>query len=143
VEKLSGTREQKDRMKAILRTLSGEWTVKRATARLGIGESRFHELRLEVLETAMTALAPRRIGRPPRQETVEEARIRELEAEIRELKIELHAALVRSELALAMPNVLKERAPEKRGSAPSGKKRSPSSRGCRSAGEACSATGSE
>jgi hypothetical protein len=143
VDKLPGTREQKERMKGVLRTLSGEWTVRQATVRLGIGESRFHEIRDEVLEAAMGPLAPSRMGRPPQVETEEDRRIRELEAEVRELKLELHAALVRTEVALAMPRVLKEGASEKRGSTPKRKRSSPSSRVRRSAGEASSATGSE
>jgi hypothetical protein len=66
VENLSGSPRAKDRLLAILKTLSGEWTVPEAAAMLGICESRFHALRQQWLSEAVELLEPRPMGRPPR-----------------------------------------------------------------------------
>jgi hypothetical protein len=66
LENLSGSPRAKDRLLAILKTLSGEWTVPQAAAMLGICESRFHALRQQWMSEAIELLEPRPMGRPPR-----------------------------------------------------------------------------
>jgi hypothetical protein len=45
IDQLSGAVEEKERLKTILATLSGDKRVLEACAELGIGETRFHQLR--------------------------------------------------------------------------------------------------
>jgi hypothetical protein len=56
VDRLLGDEESKERLRVILRTTAGELTVEEACARLGIGESRFHEIRQAALQAALLAL---------------------------------------------------------------------------------------
>jgi uncharacterized small protein (DUF1192 family) len=95
--------EAKHRLRVILRTIAGEMTVAEACAELGIGESRFHALRKDVLTRAAEALEPRPAGRPPveRDEEVEALKARNLE-----LEMEQRAALLREEIARVMPEIL-------------------------------------
>jgi hypothetical protein len=87
----------------ILRTIAGEMTVAEACAELGIGESRFHALRKEVLTQAAGALEPRPAGRPAaeRNEELEALKARNLE-----LEMEQRAALLREEIARVMPEIM-------------------------------------
>lgn len=66
VENLSGSPRAKDRMVAILKTLSGQWTIPEAAVTLGICESRFHALRQQWMSESLELLEPRPMGRPPR-----------------------------------------------------------------------------
>jgi hypothetical protein len=105
VDRLEGPEELKRRLRVILETLTGECSIPEACERLGVSESRLHDLRREALEGALGALMPRPAGRPPSQPPEGAAREAELEGRIRELEIDLQAALVRTELALAMPHL--------------------------------------
>jgi len=103
----------------ILASLTGVMTVEEACRELGVGEARFHVLRREALEGALSAMAPKRTGRPPTPEPSTEARqLTELQQEIEHLKLDLYAARVREKLALTMPHVLHDPG----GSEPSEKK---------------------
>ena len=103
----------------ILASLTGVITVEEACRELGVGEARFHVLRREALEGALSALAPRRSGRPPAPEpSAEERQLTELRQKIEYLKLDLYASRVREKLALTMPHVLHD----SRGSKPSKKK---------------------
>ena len=104
VEKLEGDHDTKTRLKLILMSLSGELSVNDAAERLGVCPSRFHELRDEALFGALSALAPRPVGRPPLQR--ESARVLELERELERARYEIEVARVREELLLVMPEVL-------------------------------------
>jgi transposase-like protein len=83
-----GTYEEKRRLEVILKTLHGEMTVAEACAELGIGESRFHEIRNLALEGALDALRPGRGGRP-RKDAPTPEEVEELRRKVRELKWEL------------------------------------------------------
>lgn len=107
VDGLDGSESSKERLRNILGTLNGDLTVAQACERLGIGETRYHELRREALSGALEALEPRPPGRPRRAEPAEEQRIRELEAQVGDLEEEILCQRVRLELALTMPHVLK------------------------------------
>ncbi len=106
VDRLEGDEESKRRLRVVLATLTGEMIVVDACERLGVGESRLHDLRRQALEGALAGLTPGVPGRPKSVEEPTGDRLGELEREIRELRIELEAAYVRTELALGMPHVL-------------------------------------
>lgn len=119
VDRLPGPESSKQRLRVILASLTGVMTVEEACRELGVGEARFHVLRREALEGALSAMAPKRTGRPPAAEPSAEARqLTELQQEIEHLKLDLYAARVREKLALTMPHVLHDPG----GSEPSEKK---------------------
>lgn len=106
VTELSGGAAAKKRLRWILEAATGRRTIAEACAALGIGRSRFHALRRRALEGALAGLAP---GVPGRRcvRSAEHDRGRvELEQRVRELEADLEVALVRTELALALPEVV-------------------------------------
>lgn len=105
VERLEGSERAKARLRVILETLAGRRTIPDACAVLGIHESMFHKLRLEVLQAALGRLEPRPLGRPPRSASLHDAHVLELEQELRDLRVELHASQIREELAEALPRL--------------------------------------
>jgi hypothetical protein len=107
VNKVDGSELAKQRMQAILQTLSGELSVAQACERLQLSEARFHELRTQWLQSACIALEPKAVGRPaPPPPSEQELKIKQLEHQIKELRIDLRAAQIREELALVMPHVM-------------------------------------
>jgi transposase-like protein len=114
VERLEGPAEAKRRLRVVLETLTGERGVGEAAAELGLSEARFHQLRRQVLESALDGLCPQAPGRPRKPEPPP-SRIEELEHELQELRIDLQAARVRTEIALTMPHLLRD-GKEKKGS---------------------------
>lgn len=103
VKNLDGSETARRRLHQIVRALAGKSSVPEACAELGVGESRFHQLRQEALEGALAALEPRETGRPRRPAVPGAARIAELEEELRELRWELQACHIREELADVLP----------------------------------------
>jgi len=106
---LSGSEVAQQRLRLILATLGGEMTVGDACTELGVSEARFHRLRRDFLEDSIGLLEPKMPGRKRKEPTPEEERITELERERKTLMIELEASRIRTELALVMPHVLKDR----------------------------------
>jgi hypothetical protein len=107
VEHLDGSERAKARLKAILQTLSGERSIPEVCEELGIQESMFHRVRGEVLQTALSRLEPRPLGRPPSPAAADDRRNAELEEENLRLQTELKAAEVRRELAEKLPRLAK------------------------------------
>jgi len=105
LEHLEGSQRAKTRLKAILETLSGERSIPEVCAELGIHESMFHRVRGEVLQTALSSLEPRPLGRPANHPTAEDAGRAELEAENLRLQMQLKATEVRRELAEKLPRL--------------------------------------
>jgi hypothetical protein len=105
VERLEGSEHAKSRLKVILETLSGQRTIPEACEMLGIEESMFHKMRCQVLQTALSRLEPRPLGRPPRVPSTEDQRIAELEDELVRQRTELRAAQIRQELAEKLPRL--------------------------------------
>lgn len=107
---LDGTVDDKHRLRVVLDVLSGSLSVGRACELLHISEARFHQLRRQALQGALNALAPGAPGRPPvAVEPISDTQ-RQLEQQVRELQVELQCALTRTELALAMPQLLMDTA---------------------------------
>jgi hypothetical protein len=97
----------KERLKAILGTISGDLTIAEASAELGICEQRFHVLRHGCLEASVKALEPGRMGRPPKTPgPVDEEELAGLRAENEALRHELQVAGVRQEIAAVLPQVV-------------------------------------
>ena len=107
VERLEGSSHAKARLKVILETLSGRWTLPDACEELGIQETMFHKLRSEVLQTALSRLEPRPLGRPSHTHSLEDQQVAVLESENQRLAVELRAADIRRELAEALPRLRK------------------------------------
>jgi hypothetical protein len=122
VDSLEGDEAAKERIKTILQTLSGELSVPEACGRLGVGETRFHELRRSALEGMLAGIEPRPPGRPPR-EPEEDEEVAYLKARLAWTEEELQIARTRTEIALFNPKLLRDpvpypppERPQKRGS---------------------------
>ncbi len=106
VERLEGSPSAKQRLEVILETISGQLTVPEACTQLGIGESRFHDLRNQTLQTTLETLEPRPPGRPPKPTSPEHVKVDELQAELRRLHAELQLAQVQLRLARIHPGLI-------------------------------------
>src|SRR6516225_6697665 len=108
VEHLDASSLAKERLQVVLETLAGTCRVQEACARLGVGEVRFHQLRLQALQAAADRLETRPGGRPRRVVPREAEQVEALQERMAELEVELRAAQVREELALVLPQVVQE-----------------------------------
>lgn len=119
VDSLPGDEGAKAQVKTILATLTGQLTVARAASRLGVSESRFHQLRRQALESMIAGMEPGSPGRPPAPKEPKE--VRELKERISRLEEDLEISQLRTEIAMWKPSLLKDTlppAPEKRGFSP-------------------------
>ena len=127
VDSLPGDEGAKAQVKTILATLTGDLTVARAAKRLGVSESRFHELRKQALEGMLAGLEPGSPGRPPAPKEPEE--VREMKERLSWLEEELEISRLRTEIAMWKPSLLRDSlppSPEKGGSSPKRGPRKPS-----------------
>lgn len=100
VDVLEGDSLSKERLRVVFATLAGVLTIDEACAVLEIGPSRFHALRQQALQGALTAIRPRRAGRPPKTPpTADAARVARLEDEISSLRTEVEAWRVRAQVS--------------------------------------------
>jgi hypothetical protein len=106
VDALDGSERAKQRLRVLLETLHGEFSVAEACQRLGVHESYFHELRHRWLQEALWLLEPQPVGRPrksPSEESAKAAHLARdnarLAAEAESLREALRAAAVREEIA--------------------------------------------
>ena len=107
VTSLEGSEAARERLKRIVDSLAGRATVAEVCAELGIGESRFHQLRSEALQAALDRLEPRAAGRPPSAVAPTDGRVAELERRVHELEWELQAYRIRLQLAEALPGLVR------------------------------------
>jgi transposase-like protein len=105
-ERLEGSPAAKKRLEVILETIAGQLTVSEACWQLGIGESRFHQLRNQTLQATLEALEPRPLGRPPKPISPEQAKIDTLKTELRRVQVELEVAQVEILLACIHPGLI-------------------------------------
>lgn len=106
VDALQGPQETKQRLRVILATVSGELTVAEACEQLGIGETRFFDLRRQALEGALAGIAPGEPGRPAQTESADAAKVKQLQKQLDDVKYELYTAQVKAELAAVLPHGL-------------------------------------
>jgi hypothetical protein len=105
VQKLAGSDASKQRLQLILETLCGRVRLQEAAARMGISEIRFHQLRQDALQAALTGIEPGTAGRPSTKTTAAQ-QVQALAQALAEKEQELHAAQVREEVALILPRVV-------------------------------------
>jgi len=120
IESLDADLETKRRLKAVLGTLTGLISVSDACRELGLGRSRFYELRDELLQALVAALAPKPAGRRRAIEPVaSREELERVRRERDELEQENWRLRVQQDLLLAWPNALSrasgDQALEKRG----------------------------
>jgi hypothetical protein len=119
VTNLAGSDAARERLKRIVDSLTGRATVAEVCAELGIGESRFHQLRSDALQAALDRLEPRAAGRPTTPVSPADARVAELERQLRELQWQLQAYQIRLELAEALPGLVRREPAVKKTTRPS------------------------
>jgi len=122
VDGLEGSAASKERLRVILKTLSGEITVKEACSRLGLSPARFDELRTQALQAAVMGLEPKPMGRPRTVLSAEDATTRKLTARIQELEEDVVIAETRAELAEVLGARSSTKAPKAEESSGGGKK---------------------
>jgi hypothetical protein len=120
VDQLAASSTAKERVKAVLQTMTGTYRLQEACRDLNICEQRFHQLRQEAMEAALAALEPGLPGRPPRTPSQAEEEIQKLRAEVASLQFELRTAKAREEIALTLPRVVQQ--PSARAPSPPEKK---------------------
>lgn len=125
VDTLSAGEAEKERLRVILQTVSGELSVLAACELLNISESRFHDLRKQALEGALSALAPKPAGRPRTQPEPAPGEVQQLKEQVEDLEFELQAARVKTELAITMPHLLREKRPKAKKKKPGRQQRKP------------------
>jgi hypothetical protein len=103
VEELDGAPEEKQRLQIILDTVLGDARLFESCTTLGLGETRFRQLRQLALQGALDGIKPKPPGRPSRATTPE--RVGELERLLAEKEQQLRQALVREEVALILTKV--------------------------------------
>jgi hypothetical protein len=112
IDKLTGSPQSKERLKAILDTLNGAARLQEVCDELDLGYTRFHQLRETALQAALRALEPRPPGRPSRQASCETEEVRLLQQRVAELTQALQVAEIREELALVLPRLNRSSGPD-------------------------------
>lgn len=113
VDSLDAGNMERERLRIILQTLSGEVSVVEACELLDVSETRFHDLRTQALEGALSALAPKPRGRPHKHEETPEE-VQKLKEQVDDLTFELQAQRVKTEIAVTMPHLLKDKPTKKK-----------------------------
>lgn len=106
IEGTEGSEQAKERLRAILDTLSGERQVRVASRDLGVNEARFYHVRNRFLKEAVKSLEDRPPGVKPKypREAMEE--IQSLKDRVAQLESELKHSQVREEIALVTPRAM-------------------------------------
>lgn len=112
VDNLDAGNLERERLRIILQTLSGEVSVVEACDLLDVSETRFHDQRTKALQAAAASLAPKPRGRPRKEEEPEE--VQKLKEQVDELTFELQAQRVKTEIAVVMPHLLKDKTNKKK-----------------------------
>ena len=96
VDRTRASLQARERTKVVLRTLSRDFTVEAGCVHLGVGRTRFQDLRRRMLEQATLALEGGAVGRPRharRGDTKEERRLRRQVQELEHELMVVHAEL--------------------------------------------------
>lgn len=110
IDSVEGSVYAKNRVRVILETLSGKRSIDVACQELGIGRSRFHELRKQLVESMVEEFEPKPAGRPAPPKKDDE-QLEQMREELLATRMALKAAEVREEIAWI------------KGTEPSGKKK--------------------
>lgn len=109
VTRFDASDEAKEKVQLVLDTLSGKTSLQDAAARLGVSESRFHQIREEILLGMLNAAEPKPVGRPPKPQPQDDEAAR-LKNQLAEAKLELHVSRLRELLAIAYPHLVQREA---------------------------------
>jgi len=107
VDKTVASEEAKQRLKVVLQSMAGVFTIEEACRILGMKKSMFHKLRMQFLSGAVHLLEPKTPGRKRHLPTDAERENKRLREELEQSKFELKAQQVREEIGLLMPHLLK------------------------------------
>jgi hypothetical protein len=102
VKLLDGSDIAKERVQIVLETVAGTCGVDDACQRLNICAQRFHQLRQQIMEGAITSAEPGTPGRRAQLPSAAEDEIQRLEQRVAELERELQASRVREEITLVL-----------------------------------------
>src|SRR5262245_13051992 len=102
IDQLEGSTDSKLRLKAILTTLTGEQTIVDACETLGIRCSRFHVMRHEALQAAISRLERHAPGRKPKAKAVDSA-LADLRRRTSMLEQDLVLARTQAEVSEILP----------------------------------------
>ncbi len=100
IDSYEGSEQAKKRMRAILATLSGEWTTAQAAKYLECNEAMFYAYRSRTLKEALQGLEPRQSGRQPKPHDPKDDEIARLKAELERARHVTQALNTRLELAV-------------------------------------------
>ena len=103
VQAIEASETARERAKVMLLTLSGRWSVRDGYERLGMGRTRFQDLRRHMLGAAVCALEGGVAGRPRQVADRESSRVDRLRTQVEELIHEL--GRVRAKLDIAESGV--------------------------------------
>ena len=116
VTKFNASLDAAERVRLVLETLAGKTSVKDAAAELAVSESRFHQIRDELLQGMLAAAEPRPAGRP-KKAPEEPPEVTDLKKKLADTKLELHQVRIRELIAAAFPELVRreeERVKKKR-----------------------------
>ena len=99
VDGLEGTPGAKDRLRAILSTITGECSVPEAARSIDCHEANLYVLRGRMLQEAVQGLEPRTPGRKPKVRDEKDEEIERLRHELEKVKAALATVSVRLDLA--------------------------------------------
>jgi transposase InsO family protein len=105
VERLNGSNDAKQRARVILELIAHLCRVPEACERLGIGEARLDQIRIEGLQALVSALEDKPVGRPAHVPSPAEVENEHLRARIARLETELAVARVQVEVGVGLPRV--------------------------------------
>ena len=108
VQRLQGSAKAKKRAEVILATMSGRLSVQEAYQQLGVNEAYFNRLRLKFLRGGLPALEDQPAGRRRRPVAAATQQIEALQKALGAAQLALRAAEVREEVALTMPQLLRQ-----------------------------------
>ena len=109
VSKFDASQEARKKVRFVLETLAGKTSVKHAADSLGVSESRFHQIRDEILAGMLDAAEPKPVGRP-KKEPAETDEVAALKKNLADVKLELHVSRLRELLDAAFPDLVKREA---------------------------------
>jgi len=104
VDRLPGSDAARQRTRLMFETISGATSVEAAADQLGISTQRFHDLRDELIQGAITAAEPKPLGRPAKAISVDDqirAALAEKDRIINDLTVRLEVAKLHEELVAA------------------------------------------
>lgn len=103
VDSCEGSQLSKRRAKAVLRTITGDWSVLDALGDLDVQRPYFATLRSRALQAVVDALEPGRPGRKPKRDAATDQRVTELSSKVADLERQLQIERARAELAPLLP----------------------------------------